>query len=282
MAEKAILFDSTKCMACRACQVACKQWNELPGQTTKNIGSYENPPGLSPNTRIRLRFAEVSLKNGSVDWLFTRQSCMHCTDATCATVCPTGAMFRHEMGFVAVDKTACSGCGYCAEFCPFGVPKMTGNKVTGMAMSDKCVMCQDRVTSGLEPACVKTCPPNALTFGGRDEIVASGNQRVQQLQSAGYTDASLYGEKELGGLHVMYVLTNSAESYGLPVKPEVPSTATAWQNVIQPVGSAVLGLTVAGLILNFLVARSTVKAESGKPEQSVARSSGSSTKESRQ
>lgn len=261
MADKVILFDTTKCIGCRACQVACKQWNSLPGEVTTNCGSYENPADLSPDTWIKMRFNEVTRSGGGgVDWVFTRQSCMHCTDAACVKVCPTGALYHHSIGFVAYDKTICSGCGYCAEFCPFSVPRMRGNNVSGIRKTEKCVLCQDRVSNGYEPACVKTCPPNALVFGNRDDLITQGKERIKQLQSE-YPNAYLYGEKEVGGLHVLYVLTNSPQAHGLPAKPEVPAAAIAWKNVIQPVGSVLIGLTVVGLGLNYLVARATVKKE---------------------
>ncbi|MBI4331453.1 MAG: 4Fe-4S dicluster domain-containing protein [Chloroflexi bacterium] len=260
MVEKAILFDTTKCMACRACQVACKQWNGLDAEKTRNRGSYENPVDISPDTWIKMKFIEVGREGDKVDWLFMRRACLHCTEAPCAKVCPTGALYSHEMGFVAYEKELCSGCGYCTEFCPFDTPRLRGSGVTGISKAEKCTMCQDRVVNGLEPACVKTCPPNALTFGNRDELIVAGKQRVQQIKRD-FPNASLYGEKELGGLHVLNVLTEAPEVYGLLAKPEVPAAAIAWKSVIQPVGAVVIGLTVVGLGLNYLVARATVKNE---------------------
>ncbi len=254
MAEKAILFDASKCMACRACQVACKQWNELEAEQTTNRGTYENPPDLSPQTWLKIRFTEVE-RQGKLSWLFTRQACMHCTEAACVKVCPTKALYRHELGFVAYDKDLCSGCGYCVDFCPFHVPRSKRNLVTGIAKMEKDTFCIDRVTSGYEPACVKTCPTGALVFGERDELVTEGRTRVQAIKAQGYTNAYLYGDEEMGGLHVMYVLDDSPGVYGLPVNPQVPAMATAWQNIIQPVGWALGGLTILGLILNYIIAR---------------------------
>ncbi len=260
MPEKAILFDSTKCMACRACQVACKQWNELKGETTNNRGSYENPPDLSPQTWIKIRFTEVE-RGGKIDWLFTRQACMHCTDAACVKVCPTKALYHHELGFVAYNKDICSGCGYCVDFCPFHVPRSDRNLITGIAKIDKCVFCTtpglDRIAQGWEPACVKTCPPEALKHGDRDGLVAEGKKRVQALKGEGYGNACLYGENELKGLHVLFVLGDSPEVYGLPVNPQVPAAAIVWKDVIQPLGWVLGGLTIVGLALNFIVARKT-------------------------
>jgi len=274
MAEKAILYDATKCTACRGCQVACKQWNEndeyIPspadgvGVQAKNTGSYENPPDLSPTTWLKMEFREVEA-GGSIRWLFTRRACMHCTDAGCVKVCPTGSLYHHELGFVAYDKDTCSGCGYCADACPFQVPRSTRNILSGIAKMDKCTFCTtaglDRIAEGWEPACVKTCPPGALKYGDRAELVAEGRKRVQALQAKGWPNANLYGEKELDGLHVMYVLDDAPAIYGLPAEPRVSAATIAWQDVIQPVGWALGGLTIVGLGLNYLVARASTKKE---------------------
>jgi formate dehydrogenase iron-sulfur subunit len=275
MSEKAILFDANKCIACRGCQVACKQWNEndedIPteenGVKSSNWGSYENPPDLSPTTWLKMRFTEIEA-GGQVRWLFTRQACMHCTDAGCVRVCPNGSLYHHELGFVAYNKDTCTGCGYCIDACPFSVPRSTRNIITGIAKMDKCTFCTtqglDRIDAGWEPACVKTCPPKALKYGDRDALVAEGKQRVQTLQAQGWTKANLYGENELGGLHVLYVLDDSPAVYGLPVSPQISAATIAWQDVIQPVGWAVGGLAIIGLGLNWMVARANVKKEAKK------------------
>ena len=260
MTEKAILYDSSKCTACRGCQVACKQWWGLPAEVTTNRGTYENPPDLSADTWVKIKFNEISNGNGGVEWIFTRRSCMHCTDAACVRVCPTGALYHHPSGVVAYNKDLCSGCGYCVEFCPFDVPRAKGNDIIGIRKIDKCVLCIDRISAGIEPSCVKTCPTDALIFGDRDDLVAIGKERVQELKSR-YPDAYLYGEKELGGLHVMYVLTHSPEVHGLPTHPDVPVAAIAADDIIRPVGYALTGLAVVGLGLNYLVARANVNRE---------------------
>jgi len=258
MAEKAILFDSTKCMGCRGCQVACKQWNGLKAEETTNTGSYENPADLSPDTWLKMRFIEVE-NNGKVAWLFNRRSCMHCTDAACVAVCPTGALYRDPRGMVAYDKGKCTGCGYCVEFCPFDVPRMDKNRATGLGRMDKCTLCTtpglDRLAEGEEPACVKTCPPRALVFGYRDDLVAEGKARVAALKGQGYSKANLYGENELNGLHVLYVLDDSPKVYDMIENPSYPATATAWKDVVQPLGWAVGGAVALGLVLNVVVAR---------------------------
>ena len=272
MAEKAILYDATRCTACRGCQAACKQWNEndevIPtienGVQAVNRGSYENPPDLSPQTWLKMTFTEVA-PGGKVRWLFNRRACMHCTDAGCVKVCPTGALYHHELGFVAYNKDICSGCGYCIEACPFNVPRSDRNLLTGIAKIEKCTFCNtpglDRIAEGYEPACVKTCPTNALEFGDRASLLADGRKRVQALQAKGWTNASIYGENELGGLHVMYVLDDSPAVYGLPVNPQISAATIAWQDVIQPLGWAVGGAAILGLGLNYLVARANVKKE---------------------
>ena len=272
MAEKAIIYDATKCTACRGCQVVCKQWNEndeiIPteenGVQASNWGSYENPPDLSPQTWLKMRFIELEA-GGKVRWLFTRQACMHCTDAGCVKVCPNGSLYHHELGFVAYNKDTCTGCGYCIDACPFDVPRSTHNIITGIAKMDKCTFCTtqglDRIAEGWEPACVKTCPTGALKYGDRDALVAEGKKWVQALVDKGWTNANLYGENELGGLHVMYVLDDSPAIYGLPVSPQISAATVAWKDVIQPVGWAVGGLTIIGLGMNWLVARANAKKE---------------------
>ncbi|MDP2920430.1 MAG: 4Fe-4S dicluster domain-containing protein [Dehalococcoidia bacterium] len=228
MAEKAILFDTTRCIACRACQVACKQWWELPAESTINRGTYENPPVLSASTWNRLRFRETSV-NGKINWLFTRHACMHCSSAVCVWVCPTFARTYEENGSVTIDRERCIGCGRCEEFCPFKAPVLGRHNIspriavelgTPRQVAFKCVLCKDRLEDGLTPSCVKTCPPGALQFGDREGLVAKGKARVNAIKAA-HPKASLYGETELNGLHVMYVLMEKPAVHGLPENPQV-------------------------------------------------------------
>jgi len=234
MAE-AILYDATKCIACRACQVACKQWNELEAEETTNRGSYENPPDLSASTWNKIRFIETE-REGELNWLFARRACMHCTEASCAQVCPTGAISHDKGGFVIIDQGWCIGCGYCVLACPFHVP----HKDESSGTARKCTSCIDRRSNGLEPACVKTCPTGALKYGDREQLIAEAASRVQALKADGHSNAYLYGEEELGGLGVLYVLDDSPEVYGLPESPKVAISTS--------VGQWLSGILAAGVV----------------------------------
>lgn len=217
---KARLIDVSKCIGCRACQVACKQWNELKAVTTEQRGTYENPPQLSADTWIRVEFRERPY-----EWLFRAHTCMHCTNASCEKVCPTGAI-AHYGEAVLIDQEWCIGCGYCVQSCPFNVPHKDEN--TGTAQ--KCTFCVNRITNSLEPACAKTCPPSAIQFGERADLIDTAHRRVQTLVTQyGYRGAQIYGEHELGGLHTIYVLTDSPSQFGLPVEPQVATSQVALQ-----------------------------------------------------
>lgn len=242
MADKAILYSPSKCTACRGCQAACKQWNEndeaIPlsqnGVDAANTGGYENPPELSPRTWLKVGFNELE-RGARLDWLFTRRACMHCTDASCENVCPTGAIAHHE-GFVIIDQEWCIGCGYCVQSCPFQVPHK--DEETGTAR--KCTGCLDRAASGLTPACVKTCPTGALAYGLRTDMLVAGRDAVLEFGVAGRGNAHLYGETELAGLGVLYALDDDAETYGLPASPQL-ATKTAG-------GQWFSGVLTAGII----------------------------------
>ena len=236
---KSILIDTSKCTACRGCQVACKQWNDLPAEETHNWGSYQNPEHLSAVTWKLVTFHEVG-EDGEFRWLFAPMQCLHCTDASCVSVCPTGAAYHHGE-FVLIDQGLCIGCGYCVEACPFGVPhSMPGPDGRHKSTARKCTFCIDRISSGLLPACAKTCPAGAYRVGERVEMIAAGHARVERLKEKGHTNAYLYGEHELGGLHVMLVLADRPALYGLPEQPRA-----ATKNVF---GQWLSGLVAAGAI----------------------------------
>jgi formate dehydrogenase iron-sulfur subunit len=234
---RAMLLDVSKCTACRSCQVACKAWNDLPGEITVCAGCYDNPPDLSLDTWNRIAFYEIERAGGQVAWLFRPIRCLHCTQASCVEVCPTGAA-AHRGEFVVIDPDVCIGCGYCAEACPFDVPRLGHGDEKASAR--KCWFCQDRVTNGRNPACASACPTGAIEFGDRSALVSKGQARVALLKARGLADAMLYGESELGGLHQMYVLTDKASVYGLP---EAPKVATR-----RLLGSWLSGILTAGAV----------------------------------
>lgn len=220
MSEKARLMDISKCMGCRGCQVACKQWNGLPAEKTKFFaatGGYQNPAGLSPTTWYVVKFYEQMTKGG-VKWRFRAHTCMHCTDAACIEVCPAEpkAMCRDAAtGFVYVEEDRCVGCGSCVEACPFGVPHVDEKK----EKSVKCDGCIDRVEQGREPACVKACPADAISFGDLSEMKAKAQTKAVKLKKQGFKPY-IYGVKERDGLHTIYIMPEGLAFYDLPAQPE--------------------------------------------------------------
>ena len=249
--DVAMLVDVSKCVGCWWCYVACKQYNGLPETP---IPKPEEPPPLAPDT-----WTTLFTRQDAGKWQFRKQACMHCTDAPCVEVCPTGALSHNKLGFVQYDRSKCSGCGYCSQYCPFGVPQLQTNKVSGDALMDKCTFCIDRVTNGQPTACAEACPVGAITFGQRGQLLEAGNARVTELQKSNPV-ARLYGASELGGLHVMYVLDGAPESQGLPADPQVPAAARVHE-VFQWLGVGAVAAVCAGLGLNYLVARARIANE---------------------
>lgn len=263
MAEKAILFDLSKCAACRACQVACKQWNNLPAEKTTFFGGpgYQNPKDLSPQTWTLVKFFEKR-NNGNLIWAFRKHQCMHCNDAACIAACPVTpkAMSRDEKyGFVFVNKERCIGCGACAEYCPFGIPHIDEKE----EKSKKCTFCMDRVPEGLEPACVKTCPNDALIFGDRDKLLKKAEAIAKELKDTGKTPY-IYGKKELKGMHSIYVLPEGLDFYDLPKNPKVPEDLGLLENLLKPYSAATLTAAAVGLALAYL---KTVRQERVKEQE---------------
>jgi len=247
----AMLNDSTKCMACRGCQTACKQWNNLPAQPTRFTGSYENPPSLSPVTWTRIMFREHE-NEGKTRWLFTKMHCMHCQDAPCVDVCPSGAMHKTDRGTVKVDAQKCISCNYCVANCPFLVAQYDKS----MGVARKCTFCYDRVTHGMQPACAATCPTEAIVFGERGEIVRKAQERVRELKARGVRGARVYGLDEMGGMGMIHVLADRPSACGLPDEPQAPAGATVWGNIFKPLRVlAVAGVVALGLVINRRRAR---------------------------
>ena len=271
MAEMAILYDSSKCTACKGCQVACKQWNQLPSplqaEEYEFTKSYQSPLDLAANTWLIINFDEVP-KDIGIEWNFMRNACFHCTDAACEMACPVGAISYMDNGAVVIDQETCIGCRYCVNSCPFSVPKWkeADNKTF------KCWLCQDRTANGLEPACVNTCPTDALTYGERGAQVEAAMTRAADLQAAGSPDATVYGADELGGLHVVMVAQRGVDAHGLIDDPSIPTTVEAWQ-LMKPIGGAAAAAVFGGLLISFLTGvgyrHEAVSAEASSVEREV-------------
>ncbi|MBC8092453.1 MAG: 4Fe-4S dicluster domain-containing protein [Pseudonocardia sp.] len=272
--------DTSVCIGCKACEVACKEWNSLPadGADPADIDvlaltgmSYDNTGALGASTYRHVAFIEQEVparKSASVDlgmpistlpgsvspgdgrgdatevrWLMSSDVCKHCTHAACLDVCPTGALIRTEHGTVLVQDDICNGCGYCIPACPYGV--IDQRKGDGGAF--KCTMCQDRLGAGLEPACATACPTESIQFGVLDELRERAAQRVSDLQEQGVTEARLYGhdpDDGVGGDGAFFLLLDEPEVYGLPPDPVVTTRdlPSMWRH------AAVAALGVAGTV----------------------------------
>lgn len=250
MAENAILYDSSKCSACKGCQVQCKQWNGMPSALGKDeyefTGSYQSMPDLNGDTRLLIQFDEKATDKG-IEWAFSRRACFHCTEPACMDVCPVGAISKSDDGTVKLDSAKCVGCKYCTAACPFEVPKFREN----FGVSNKCTLCDDRVAQGREPACVQTCPAAALSFGPRAEQIAAGKARVEELKAEGYDKAELYGETEMGGMHSLFVAKYGLETHGLVRDPK-KLPITSLMSILKPVAGLGVAAVLGGLGLSFV------------------------------
>lgn len=247
--KKAMFLDSSKCMGCKACQVACKQWNELPADEVEFAGSYESPQQFSGNTWTRIRFKEYLDTNGEMQWIFTKLGCMHCTDAACEKVCPVKAISHTDFGTVTTDVTKCIGCGTCVANCTFKVIAFDAEA----KLPKKCTFCYDRIAIDGIPACAKTCPSGAITFGNREEIIALAQERLNEVRSGSFPNADLYGIDELDGMGMIYLLEegkeNAEEKYGLPSTPQVSTAALILNLALRPL--MVLPAAAMGLAMWF-------------------------------
>ncbi len=211
--SKACLVDITKCIGCRACQVACKQWNERPAEKTDFLaagGGYQNPPSLSTRSYTLITYDEVEDAHGNLKWVFTRRGCMHCREPACASACLVKALHGEPGGSVTYNVSLCMGCRYCMIACPFDIPKFEYEKA--IPAIQKCTFCFDRQQAGRVPACIKTCPTGALTFGERDEMLDVARTRVYQ-QPERYVH-HIYGEHEAGGTNWLYISSVPFEQLG--------------------------------------------------------------------
>ncbi|WP_336487926.1 4Fe-4S dicluster domain-containing protein [Methylobacterium nigriterrae] len=252
--------DTTVCIGCKACEVACKEWNNLPADNLGLTGqSFDNSGALSANTWRHVSFVEKSGDGGvrstvqqpfQSGWLMMSDVCKHCHHAPCMEACPTGALFKTEFDTVVVQQDVCNGCGYCVPACPFGVVEVS--KLDGKA--HKCTLCYDRLKGGLEPACAKSCPTDSIQFGELSDLQARAGKRVEDLHRRGVPSAYLYGTPGAPGatggmshLNAFFLLTDAPEVYNLPSAPTRPS-----RRITPSLASglaAVAGLTLAAALL---------------------------------
>ena len=237
--------DTTICIGCKACEVACKNWNQLPaengGVREMSGDSYDNTQKLDGIHWRHVKFIEQFDGPYNGRWLMMSDVCKHCVQAGCLEVCPTGAIIRTQFDTVVIQSDVCNGCRACIAACPFGVIDM--NPVAGTAQ--KCTLCHDRLEVGLEPACAKACPTDSIQFGPIDELRARAQKRLTQLHAMGEKRAQLYGDDPkgpLGGLNSFYLLVDEPEKYGLPRNPQLPSRNLKKAGAFSAAGAAVLGL----------------------------------------
>jgi formate dehydrogenase iron-sulfur subunit len=255
----AILYDPSLCIGCRACQMACKQWNDLPRESTDPEGIYETPTDLSA---ITWNIIKLNDRIESEPRFFNYQ-CMHCVDAACVLACPSGALSKDELGFTAFDRNKCIGCGYCTQWCPYGVPHLAVDSLlAGTAKAAKCTFCQDRIRQGIGgPSCAERCPVGALVWGPRDALLEQAHQRVETLKAEGLSSASIYGEIESGGLNRLSILFAEPEAYNLPANPAAPTVARVWQNILQTLGAVAIVAAGVGAFGAFLLSRGKITME---------------------
>jgi formate dehydrogenase iron-sulfur subunit len=266
--------DTSLCIGCKACEVACKEWNLVPADGLDWTGdSYDNTGQLDANTWRHVAFIEqekpIRVDDGAdgLRWLMSSDVCKHCTHAACLDVCPTGALFRTEFGTVVVQEDVCNGCGYCVPACPFGVLDkrelpareaekhdlalpLLGKKEDGRVW--KCTLCYDRLKGGHEPACAMACPTKSIQFGPLEELRARADERLAKLEAEGWNGAQLYGrdpEDGVGGFGAFFLLLDEPEAYGLPPDPVVTTRdlGEIWGHVAVAAG-AVVGAVLAAFV----------------------------------
>lgn len=254
------LIDTTTCIGCKACEVACQEWNDLQLVPTQQTGSYQTMPGLHADFWNLIKFREevptggvgpIVGEGGALAWLMRKDQCMHCADPGCLKACPApGAIVQYANGIVDVNPEACIGCGLCATGCPFDVPRFHAK--TGKM--SKCTLCVDRVSVGIEPACVKACPTGCLQFGTKEDMVALGNERVAMLKSNGHPQAALYDPPGVGGTTVVTVLAygDHPEWYGLPAAPTIPASVWVSRKLLRPLGLLAMAGTIGASFGHFL------------------------------
>lgn len=251
--EVAKLIDTSKCIGCKACQVACSEWNELRDEVGSNAGTYDNPNDLSADSWTLMRFAEYeNPDSGNLEWLIRKDGCMHCAEPGCLAACPSpGAIVKYANGIVDFNQDKCIGCGYCITGCPFDVPRISQKDKKAY----KCTLCSDRVAVGLEPACVKTCPTGAIVFGSKEDMQVHAAGRIVDLKERGFANAGLYDPDGVGGTHVMYVLHHADQPSlysGLPDAPAISPLVSLWKGVAKPLALLAMGATVLAGFFHYV------------------------------
>jgi len=255
--------DTTVCIGCKACEAACKEWNQLPMDAFGLKGtSYDNSGELSATTWRHVAFVEEfggGNGSGAGRWLFMSDVCKHCEQAGCLEACPTGAIVRTEFGSVLIQEDVCNGCRYCVPSCPFGV--ITVAEGQG-GTAHKCTLCYDRLKVGLEPACAKACPTDSIQFGALADLRERAERRLQEVRERGEARAYLYGVPGgpgatggVGSLHCFFLLTERPEVYNLPAAPELPSRRVVPAFLATAAAAAFWGVTTAALIRGSRQAR---------------------------
>jgi len=236
-----VLVDLHRCMGCRACQVACKAWNDNPGEVTLCLGCYDNPPDFSADTWSLIQFDEVETGD-KLHWVFTKRQCMHCEHPACVSACPVQALHKLDSGAVVYDAEKCIGCRYCMVACPFSVPRIDWYKV--FPVIAKCTFCSDRQAEGMIPACCKACPTGALTFGEREALIAEAEKRIRTHPDS-YVN-HIYGKDEAGGTSWMYLSAVPFEELRLPELDAEPIPEVSEKVAVYGTPSA-LGVVAAAL-----------------------------------
>jgi formate dehydrogenase iron-sulfur subunit len=245
------LIDVSKCIGCKACQVACMEWNDIRDDVGRNLGVYDNPIDLTDRSWTVMRFYEEELPGKGLQWLIVKDGCLHCEDPGCLRACPApGAIVQFANGIVDFQQENCIGCGYCISGCPFNVPKLSSQTKKVY----KCTLCVDRVSVGLEPACIKACPTSCLKFGTKEALLIQANKRVDQLKASGFATAGVYDPGGVGGTGVVTVLAfaDKPEAYGLPAHPSVPFAVTLWKQPLKWLGSLAMIGGIIGTTLHYL------------------------------
>jgi formate dehydrogenase iron-sulfur subunit len=270
--------DTSVCIGCKACEVACKEWNGVPEDSQGFTGeSYDNSSALGANRWRHVAFVEqrvaADAAGGGIDlraaaaigglteeagldaaedadgfrWLMSSDVCKHCTHAACLEACPTGAIFRTEFETVVVQEDVCNGCGYCVTACPYGV--LDRRQDDGRVW--KCTLCYDRLKGDMEPACAQACPTNSIQFGAHDALLERAQARVERLQAEGLADARLYGadpDNGVGGTGAFFLLLDEPEVYGLPPDPVDPTYHLPGLYAATLAAAGALGLAVAAAL----------------------------------